>query len=70
MEETYGILSDQENFFRKMNLYIIQCDCFIQDVTHITCEKDWQDYLQTLHIHGRSGTDFRPVFEYVEKLRK
>ena len=70
MEETYGILSDQENFFRKMNLYIIQCDCFIQDVTHITCEKDWQDYLQTLHIHGRSGTDFRPVFEYVEKLRE
>lgn len=70
MEETYGILSDQENFFRKMNLYIIQCDCFIQDVAHITCEKDWQDYLQNLRIHGRSGTDFRPVFEYVEKLRE
>ena len=70
MEETYGILSDQENFFRKMNLYIIQCDCFIQNAAHITCEKDWQDYLRYLHIHGRSGTDFRPVFEYVEKLRR
>ncbi len=69
MEETYGILSDQENFFRKMNLYIIQCDCFVQDVAHITCEEDFHDYLQNLHIHGRSGTDFRPVFEYVEKLR-
>ena len=69
MEETYGILSDQENFFRKMNLYIIQCDCFVQDVAHITCEKDWKDYLKNLKIHGRSGTDFRPVFEYVEKLR-
>lgn len=70
MEETYGILSDQENFFRKMNLYIIQCDCFIQDTSHITCEKDWQNYLKNLHIHGRSGTDFRPVFEYIEKLRQ
>ena len=69
MEETYGILSDQENFFRKMNLYIIQCDCFVQDVAHITCEKDWKDYLKNLRIHGRSGTDFRPVFDYIEKLR-
>lgn len=69
MEETYGILSDQENFFRKMNLYIIQCDCLVQDVAHITCEKDWKDYLKNLRIHGRSGTDFRPVFDYIEKLR-
>ena len=69
MEETYGILSDQENFFRKMNLYIIQCDCFVQDVAHIICEKDWKDYLKNLRIHGRSGTDFRPVFDYIEKLR-
>lgn len=70
MEETYGILSDQENFFRKMNLYIIQCDCFIQDAAHIASEKNWKDYLRNLQIHGRSGTDFRPVFEYVESLRK
>ena len=70
MEETYGILSDHENFFRKMNLYIIQCDSFIQDVMHITCEDDWKDYLKHLVIHGRGGTDFRPVFEYVENLRR
>ena len=69
MEETYGILSNHENFFRKMNLYIIQCDSFIQNVMHVTCEDDWKDYLKHLVIHGRGGTDFRPVFEYVEKLR-
>lgn len=69
MEETYGILSNHENFFRKMNLYIIQCDSFIQHVMHVTCEKGWKDYLQKLVIHGRGGTDFRPVFEYVENLR-
>ena len=69
MEETYGILSDHENFFRKMNLYIIQCDSFIQDCAHITCEKDWKRYLSDLHIHGRGGTDFRPVFEHVELLQ-
>ena len=69
MEETYGILSDHENFFRNMNLYIIQCDSFIQDCAHITCEKDWKRYLSNLLIHGRGGTDFRPVFDHVEKLR-
>ena len=69
MEETYGILSDHENFFRKMNLYIIQCDSFIQDCAHITCEKDWKRYLSNLLIHGRGGTDFRPVFDHVETLR-
>lgn len=69
MEETYGILSNHENFFRKMNLYIIQCDSFVQDVMHVTCEDDWKNYLRHLVIHGRGGTDFRPVFEYVEKLR-
>lgn len=69
MEETYSILSNHENFFRKMNVYVIQCDSFIQDMAHITSEQDWQDYMKNLTIHGRGGTDFRPVFEYVEELR-
>ena len=69
MEETYSILSNHENFFRKMNVYIIQCDSFIQEVTHITCETDWKNYMKNISIHGRGGTDFRPVFQYIEKLR-
>lgn len=70
MEETYAILSDEENFFREMNIYILQCDCDVQNTAHIGCEKEWRDYLQTLVIHGRGGTDFRPVFAYVEELRR
>lgn len=70
MEETYGILSDRENFFKKMNVYILQCDFCIQDAVHITCEEEWKEYLEHLTIKGRSGTNFRPVFEYVEELRR
>lgn len=70
MEQTYSILNEKENFFRKMNVYIIQCDCYVQDVAHITCEEDWKEYMKNLVIQGRSGTDFRPVFRYVEQLRK
>ena len=68
MEETYGILSNHENFFRKMNVYIIQCDFQVQHVEHIASEDEWKRYMENLVIHGRSGTDFRPVFHYVKDL--
>ena len=70
MEETYEILSDHENFFRKMNLYIIQCDSFIQEKVMIHSAKEWEAYREQLVIHGRGGTDFRPVFEEVERMRE
>ena len=65
--ETYEILSTRENFFTKMKVYIIQCDCCIQDVAVIHCEKDWKDYIKNVKIQGRSGTDFRPVFGFIKK---
>ena len=53
-----------------MNVYFLQCDCVIQDVTRIQCREDWLDYAQKVVIQGRGGTDFTPVFNYVEKLRQ
>lgn len=68
LEETWGILSGQENFFRKMNVHVIQCDCYIQEDAALTCEREWTEYLHKIKIQGRGGTDFRPVFQYIEKL--
>ena len=70
LEETYAILDEKENFFKKMNVWVIQCDCVIKDVAHICSRKDWDNYLRELKVKGRAGTDFRPVFRYVEKLKK
>lgn len=70
LAETYRILSSQENFFRKMKVYFIQCDCFVQDVTLIRSREDWMDYAKKIRIQGRGGTDFTPVFDYVRKLRE
>lgn len=70
LAETYRILSDRENFFRKMKVYLIQCDCCIQEVAVIHSEEEWQAYSTQIRIQGRGGTDFRPVFAYVEKLRQ
>lgn len=70
LSETYSILARQENFFRRMKVYFIQCDCLIQDVTLIQSREDWLEYAKKIQIRGRGGTDFSPVFAYVEELRR
>lgn len=70
VQKSYNILKSTESFFTKINLHIIQCDADIQEDKKITCQEDFDEYLKTMQIHGLGGTDFRPVFEYVEQLRK
>ena len=69
LEETRNLLTRRENFFRKMNVHIIQCDSIIQQHRVITSVEDWQRYERELTIEGRGGTDFGTVFVFVEKLR-
>ncbi len=70
VQKTYNILKSTESFFSKINLHIIQCDAKIQEDVKISCQKDFDEYLQTMSIKGQGGTDFRPVFNYVEQLRQ
>lgn len=70
MQKTFNILKSEETFFSKINLHIIQCDAKIQESVKITCEEDFDNYLKTMQFHGFGGTDFRPVFAYVEELRE
>lgn len=68
LNRTYSILKTTGSFFEKMNVRIIQCDSAIQDEAVITCEKDFERYMQHVEIRGAGGTDFRPVFERVDEL--
>ena len=70
LEETYSILSSKENFFSEMEVYLIQCDCCIQKTDVIRREEDWRKLEDKIEIQGRGGTDFCPVFRYVDQLRK
>ena len=70
VQKTYNILKSTESFFTKINLHIIQCDADIQEAVKITSQKDFDAYLATMQIHGLGGTDFRPVFQYVDQLRQ
>ncbi len=70
LEETRDMLTRREDFFRKMNVHIIQCDSMIQQHQVITSVEDWKRYERGLTVEGRGGTDFTPVFRFVERLRR
>ena len=36
----------------------------------IESQEQWQEYVKHLKVQGLGGTDFRPVFELVEQMRK
>lgn len=68
LEETYSILRDNESYFRKVNLHVIQCDNKIQSDEVIVCKEDFEQYMNKFEIKGRGGTDFTVAFSYVNKL--
>ena len=68
VQKTYNILMQQENFFTKINLHIMQCDAVIQEDVQITSKEEFDRYLATMQLKGSGGTDFRPVFRRVEEL--
>lgn len=68
LEETYDVLSQNESFFRKINVHIIQCDEAVRSDVKIRSEKELKEYMDSLTLYGEGGTDFRPAFEYVEEL--
>ena len=66
--KTYNILSQQSNFFTKINVHIIQCDAEIQKDDKITSKEEFEALMKHIELRGFGGTDFRPVFKYVDDL--
>lgn len=68
LEETYNVLQESESFFREIHIRILQCDDRVQSDAEITGQEELKSYMEHLTIKGQGGTDFRPVFAYVEEL--
>lgn len=68
INETAAILRQQENFFKKVNIYIIECDDQIQQVIHINELDDMGKYADAFSVKGGYGTDFCPVFDCVDDM--
>lgn len=68
MRKTYNILKQSESFSNRVNVHIIQCDARVQEDTKISSLDQLELYLKDMQLKGFGGTDFRPVFEYVDLL--
>ena len=68
IQKTYNILKSEESFSTRFNLHMIQCDVEIQEDVKITNQNEFDEYLSSMKILGQGGTDFRPVFSYVDEL--
>ena len=69
LASTYAILRSTDSFTRKFNIHILQCDDQLRSDRKITSLEELRRYMEDLTLSGGSATDFRPVFEHVEKLR-
>lgn len=70
LNETGAILKNQESFFHQVNVRILECDNQIQKDIRITNLEEMEKYADQFTVKGGYGTDFRPVFSYVEELRR
>ena len=70
LAEIEGMLLRHDSFFSRMEVHIIQCDAIVQSHVVIHSVEEWQRYAKDIAIKGRGGTNFQPVFDLVEKLRK
>ena len=70
LQKTYNIMQASENFFRKVNVHILQCDSEVRQDVKITEQKEFDDFMAHGKLTGFGSTDFRPAFSYIEKLQK
>lgn len=70
LEETLAILQNKEAFFSKCRVHIVECDDRIRKDLLLENAEEMEHYRQRFEVSGGYGTDFRPVFHYIEDLRK
>ncbi|MDO4285550.1 MAG: VWA-like domain-containing protein [Eubacteriales bacterium] len=68
LQKTYSILKTSESFFEQVNVHIIQCDAAVQHDEKVTSDEEFERYMKNVTLSGFGGTDFRPVFTYVDHL--
>ncbi|MGI6216774.1 MAG: VWA-like domain-containing protein [Coriobacteriales bacterium] len=69
VQYTFDILMQSQSFGNRVNVHIVQCDARVQADTKVTNIKEMKEYLDGFVVRGFGGTDFRPVFDYVNRLR-
>ncbi len=68
VDKSFEILCNNDVIGAKFNIHVVQCDAEIQDDTVLKNRDDVDGFLRSLEIKGLGGTDFRPVFHYINEL--
>lgn len=68
LKETFGILTQENSFFKDCRIRIIQCDEKVRMDEEVQSVQALEALLERFSIVGGGGTDFRPAFEYVNGL--
>lgn len=68
LRQTYAVIEQIYKNDLTFRLVILQCDCAVKDEKIISSHEDFEKLMQNFTLIGGGGTDFRPVFERVEKL--
>lgn len=69
LERTFDILKEGEGFASEINVHLVQCDARVQADTKIASLSQVPELMRGFYVRGGGGTDFRPVFAYVDRLR-
>ena len=70
LNETAAVLRNIGQFFKTSAVYIIECDEHVQNEILLHEPSDLEKYAAQFHVKGGFGTDFRPVFAWVEEKRR
>ena len=70
LQRTCDVLRQSGSFTERVEIYLIQCDAEVQSVERLTSLDQLHELIPRLKLRGFGGTDFRPVFAYVDRLNR
>lgn len=68
VQRTYDLLRNKTSFGDEVNIHIVQCDREVRSATKVSSLRELEGYADSFWASGGGGTDFRPVFSYVNLL--
>lgn len=70
VSRTFQILQQSEHWGSRVNIHVVQCDDKVRQVTHVDSLDQLHELVCSFKVQGMGGTDFRPVFAYVDEMMR